>query len=199
MPRHKSFVVEDALDTAIELFGERGYQDTGMAELGRRIGISRSAVYANFGDKQSLFVQTLQRYGTECRAPGMHALRGDGSPRAALLGAFQWAADAGVSPQRDQRCLLVNAALESKTLAPKVSEALQGLLVGMERRFRDAIERARSVNEVAGNVDLDRTARALLALYLGLCTLVRSGAGGPVIRAVVQHALSLLPVHDVRR
>ena len=199
MPRHRSFAIEDALDTAIELFCELGYQDTGMAELARRIGISRSAVYANFGDKQSLFAQTLDRYGTECRAPGMRALRGDGSPRSALIAAFQWAADAHASSQRDQQCLLVNAALESRIFAPQVAQALQGLLLGMEMRFRDAVERARGDNEVSGNVDLVHTARALLGLYLGLCTLVRSGATGPVLRAVVQHALSLLPVHDDRR
>ena len=196
MPRHRSFAVEDALDTAIELFCERGYEDTGMAEFARRIGVSRSAVYANFGNKQSLFAQTLDRYGTECRAPGMHALRGDGSPRAALIGAFQWAADADASPRHDRQCLLVNAALESRTFAPNVAEALQAVLLGMESHFRDAIERARGANEVAGHVDLVQTARALLGLYLGLCTLVRAHATGPVLRAVVQHALSLLPVHD---
>lgn len=198
MPRHRSFAIEDALDIAIELFGERGYQDTGMAELARRIGISRSAVYANFGDKQSLFAQTLDRYGTECRAPGMHALRGEGSPRAALIAAFRWAGDADASSQRDSQCLLVNAALESRTFPPIVAEALQALLLGMELRFRDAIERVHRANEVAPHVDLEHTARALLGLYLGLCTLVRAGAKGPVLQAVVQHALSLLPPHDVR-
>ena len=194
MPRKKTFAVEDALDTAIELFAERGYQDVGMEDLGRRIGKSRSSVYGTFGDKQSLFVQTLKRYGSESRAPGMHTLRGDGSPRDALLGAFQWAADADASAQRDQQCLLINAALESRTFAPGVSHALQQMLRGVELRFRDAIERARSANEIAGNVDSVQTARALLGLYLGLCTLVRTGAEEPVLRAVVQHALSLLPV-----
>ena len=195
MPRHKTFAVEDALDTAIELFAERGYQDTGMGELACRLGLSRSSIYTTFDDKQSLFAQTLQRYGTECRAPGMHALRGDGSPRAALLGAFQWAADADASPQRDQQCLLINAALESRTFAPELAQALQGMLLSMELRFRGAVERARGANEVAGNVDPVQTSRALLGLYLGLCTLVRSDAKEPVLRAVVQHALSLLPVH----
>ena len=199
MPRTKTFAVEDALDIAIELFAERGYEDTGMADLAHRIGLSRSSVYATFGNKQSLFEQTLRRYGTESRAPGMHALRGDGSPRAALLGAFQWATDAEASPQRDQLCLLINAALESRIIAPGVSGALKQMLLGMELHFRDAIERARSAHEVAGNVDPVQTARVLLALYLGLCTLVRSGAGEPMLHAVVQHAVSLLPVHAAER
>ena len=199
MPRKKTFAVEDALDAAIELFAERGYQDTDMAELARRIGISRATIYATFGDKQSLFVQTLQRYGSECRGPGMHALRGGGSPRAALLDAFQWAANTDASLRRDQQCLLIHAALEARTFAPKVAQVLQEVLLGMEVRFRDAIVRARNANEVAANVDPVHTARALLVLYLGLCTLVRSGAKKPVLQAVVQQALSLLPVPAAER
>ncbi|MCY4481474.1 MAG: TetR/AcrR family transcriptional regulator [Spirochaetaceae bacterium] len=198
MPRHKTFAVEDALDTAIELFAERGYQDTGMGELARRLGLSRSSIYTTFGDKQSLFAQTLQRYTAECRAPGMHALRDDGSPRAALVSAFEWATDAAAPQQRDQG-LLVNTALESRSFAPEVARALQGMLLGMEQDFRGAIERARGANEVAGNVDPVQTSRALLGLYLGLCTLVRSDAKEPVLRAVVQQALALLPVHAPER
>ena len=199
MPRKKTFTVENALDAAIELFAERGYQNTGMEDLARRLGLSRATIYATFGDKQSLFVQALRRYGAECRAPGMHALRGDGSPHATLLDAFGWAAGADTSLQRDRQCLLINAALESTSPAPAVAHALQDMLLGLEVRFRDAIDRARSANEVAGNVDPVHTARALLALYLGLGTLVRSGAKEPVLRAVVQQALSLLPVPAAER
>ena len=64
----------------------------------------------------------------------------------------------------------------------------------MELRFRNAIERARQANEVAAHVDAVQTARALLCLYLGLCTLVRSDVKGPVLQAVVQHVLALLPI-----
>ena len=102
-------------------------------------------------------------------------------------------------PQWSERGLLINAALESRIPAPGVAQALQALLRDMELRFRDAIERACGANEVAGHVDPVHTARALLALYLGLCTLVRSGAGEPVLRAVGQQALSLLPVHAAER
>lgn len=117
----------------------------------------------------------------------MRALRGGGSPRAALVSTFEWATDAAAARQRGQS-LLVNAALESRTFAPEMAQALQGVLLGMELNFR--VERARSANDVAANVDPVQTARALLGLYLGLCTLVRSDAKEPVLRAVVQQALS---------
>ena len=142
-----------------------------------------------------LFAQTLQRCGTEWRAPCMHALYGGGSPRAALLGAFEWAADANASLPPDRQSLLLNAALDSRTLAPEVAQALQGMLLSMELRFRNAIARARIVNEVAGNVDPVQTARALLGLYLGLYVLARFDAKEPLLTAVVQHVRSLLPAN----
>jgi AcrR family transcriptional regulator len=48
MPRPKSFVVEDVLDVAIELFAERGYDNSTMETLTQRVGLSRSSVYATF-------------------------------------------------------------------------------------------------------------------------------------------------------
>ena len=199
MPKKRTYAVKHPLDTAIELFSERGYQDTRMADFACRLGIPRSAVYATVGDKQSVFAQTLQPYCSECRAPGMHALRGAGSPRAALLGVFEWATDADASLPRERQCLLINAALGSTTSAPDVPRALHGMLLDMELRFRDAIVRARSANEVVDSVDPVQTARALLGLYLSLHTLVRTDAKEPVLQAVVQHALSLLPVPAAER
>ena len=192
MPRKKTFVVEDALDAAIELFGERGYLNTTMEELALRLGLSRSSIYATFGDKQSLFAQTLQRYSATGREPGMHALRGDGSPHATLVSVFEWLTGADRAQQRGQG-LLISAALESSHLPPTVAQALQDMLLDMETHFQGAIKRAQGAGEVAGNVDPVHTARALLGLYLGLAVLVRFDAKEPVLRAVVQQARSLLP------
>ena len=50
MPRQKTLAVEDALDFAMDVFAELGYQDAGIAEIARRVLVSRSTVYATVGD-----------------------------------------------------------------------------------------------------------------------------------------------------
>ena len=70
MARPKTYTVETALDQAMVLFRQRGYSGTSMQMISDRLGISRSSIYATFGDKHGLFEQTLRHYGPTCRVPG---------------------------------------------------------------------------------------------------------------------------------
>lgn len=187
MPRPKTFTVESALDKAIEVFTQRGYLNTPMKAIAARLGLSRSSIYSTFGAKHDLFVQTLRHYGPTCRVPGLNKLRAAAAPRAALLQIF------GAGGGHDQ-CLLINTAAELGNSSPAIAGILQTAFEDLEACFREAIEHARSANEIGAGVDPVHTARALLGLYLGLCILVRSGgATEPVLRAVFRQAQMMLP------
>ena len=192
MPRKKTFTIEFALDKAMELFWERGYRNTSMREIAEHLSLSRSSIYATFGDKHTLFVETLRRYGAECRAPGLSELRYAEAPRRALIRVFELAIGAGMEQQRDH-CLLINTAMQSMYSDPEVTQVVESAFLDMETNFRTAIERAASQREVAGAVDAIQTARSLLSLYLGLCVLIRSGAREQVLRATVYQVEAILP------
>src|SRR5579859_7971609 len=60
--RPAAFDKEAALDVAMRLFWERGYEGTSMADLSHAMGIHPSSIYAAFGDKQALFALAAKRY-----------------------------------------------------------------------------------------------------------------------------------------
>ena len=60
--RPRSFDISTALDSAVRVFWERGYEGAGIAELTGAMGISRPSLYSTFGDKAALFEQSLRRY-----------------------------------------------------------------------------------------------------------------------------------------
>ena len=62
MARSKEFNEEEALDKAMEIFWKQGYEKTSIQDLVDQMGIHRRSLYDTFGDKHSLFVQTLERY-----------------------------------------------------------------------------------------------------------------------------------------
>ncbi len=193
MPRKKTFTIEFALDKAMELFWNRGYQRTSMREIAAHLGLSRSSIYATFGDKHRLFIETLRRYGSTCRVPGLSELRTGGSGRSGLLKIFELAiSGAGDSDDRPD-CLIINSAMELMHTDPEVTEVMKRAFLDMETSFRDAIDRGKSVGEISAGVDTVQAGRSLLALYLGLSVLGRSGAGKPVLRAVVDQVEDLLP------
>src|SRR5205814_4943058 len=60
--RTRQFDVDEALDRALEVFWERGYEGATLPELTRAMGINRPSLYAAFGNKEALFRKALDRY-----------------------------------------------------------------------------------------------------------------------------------------
>jgi AcrR family transcriptional regulator len=60
--RPREFEVDDVLDRAIEVFRERGYEASSMADIERATGLNTSSIYNTFGSKQTLFHRSLARY-----------------------------------------------------------------------------------------------------------------------------------------
>jgi TetR/AcrR family transcriptional repressor of nem operon len=57
MARPKEFVEEQALDAAIEVFREHGFEGTSAEMLVRAMRIGRQSLYDTFGDKWEIYLQ----------------------------------------------------------------------------------------------------------------------------------------------
>src|SRR3954463_13151010 len=54
---------EKVLSAGLELFGERGYDATSIAEIGMRAGIAKSVLYHYFGSKAGLYQAIIEHDG----------------------------------------------------------------------------------------------------------------------------------------
>lgn len=54
--------LERIVDAAVELFAEKGFHGTGVAEIGDRAGVQRGALYYHIGSKDELLWQILHDY-----------------------------------------------------------------------------------------------------------------------------------------
>jgi len=59
----KAFDTNAALNAAMVVFWEKGFEGTSLTDLTEAMGINRPSLYATFGDKHSLFRQALDRFG----------------------------------------------------------------------------------------------------------------------------------------
>src|SRR5262245_28933442 len=62
--RVRQFDVDKALDKALEVFSEHGYEGTSLPMLTKAMGINRPSLYAAFGNKEQLFRKALDLYQT---------------------------------------------------------------------------------------------------------------------------------------
>lgn len=78
--RPRAFDRDAALDKAMRLFWERGYEGTSLADLTAAMGINSPSLYAAFGGKESLFREAVERY----RQQYAHRCRRGGATREAV-------------------------------------------------------------------------------------------------------------------
>lgn len=55
----------DILKVAVELFAQKGFDATSVREIAREVGITQSALYIHFENKQHIFDELLSQYGPE--------------------------------------------------------------------------------------------------------------------------------------
>src|SRR5580658_1287599 len=79
MGRPKNFSRDEVLEKAMPVFWKHGFADTSLQDLERATGVNKSGLYAEFRDKEDLFVECLRHYLRARR-------RGDSLPRSLLAG-----------------------------------------------------------------------------------------------------------------
>lgn len=62
MGRNKAFDRDKALHKVMELFWRNGFTSLGFETISEETGLSRSTLYAEFGSKQNLYIQAIDRY-----------------------------------------------------------------------------------------------------------------------------------------
>ncbi|MGI5149456.1 TetR/AcrR family transcriptional regulator [Plantactinospora sp. CA-294935] len=62
MDRPRGFDTDEALERAMRVFWQQGYESSSLADLTGAMGITRTGMYAAFGNKEQLFRKALQRY-----------------------------------------------------------------------------------------------------------------------------------------
>lgn len=192
MARPKSFDRDQVLDRAVEAFWAGGYEATSIAELERVTGVGRQSLYDTFGDKHRLFVEALDRY-----ARRNAAMLGESDAAAGLAGLRAYFANvvAFLSPGGPRRaCLIANTILELGARDPEAATVCRRNQETVHATLRRALDVAVERGEVAADLDVDATARMLVAQVYGLSLLAKMGADAEELRQGADALLDRLTV-----
>lgn len=57
---------QELLDTAMELFTNKGYEETSMGDIAKAAGVAQGLCYRYFDSKQKLFQEAMDQYVRTC-------------------------------------------------------------------------------------------------------------------------------------
>ncbi|MEV1077490.1 TetR/AcrR family transcriptional regulator [Streptomyces sp. NPDC050211] len=193
MARTKEFDPDAALQAALELFWQRGYEATSMSDLVEHLGIGRASIYATFGNKHELYLKALDRY-SEMRDPRLLRELSQPGPALPAVRAVvrRFAAEAADEARRRAGCFITNTAAE---LAPHDTAAARRVELSwehLETPLHSALVRAQAQGELPEDRDPRALARMLLVLMQGLRVVGKASTDPARVRDATEQALSLL-------
>jgi TetR/AcrR family transcriptional repressor of nem operon len=68
MARKKQYIEEVVVEKAMHLFWKNGYETTSMQMLEKEMGINKFSIYASFGNKHGLFLESIKCYKNKTRS-----------------------------------------------------------------------------------------------------------------------------------
>lgn len=168
MARTKEFDPDVVLQSALELFWQRGYEATSMADLVEHLGIGRASIYATFGSKHELYLKALDRY-LQTRDPDpVELLSQPGPVLPAVRALVRQYVEETVRDQQRRGCMVVNAAAELLPGDATVARRVENAWSTIEVALTSALTRARAQGEIPADRDPAAMARFLLVLIQGL-------------------------------
>ena len=173
MARPKAFDREQALDKAMHLFWQQGYEATSLPELLNTMGIGRQSLYDTFGGKHQLFMESLNRY----RGMIWSTLGDLQSSDVTLKHIQSWfnlmVEFFGDAPYK-RACFLINCTMELAPHNDEVAEFVREHYQVMEDAMVNAVERCVERGEMVA-AKPRAMARTLLSTALGMGVYSKSG------------------------
>ncbi len=188
--RPRAFDRDVALDSAMHVFWEHGYEGASIAALSEAMGVNRPSLYAAFGSKEELFREAVGHYRATVGAPTEKALRESPTARDAIEAVLRAPASACRSADRPSGCLLILAASVGAPGNEAVRDELAATRQSLRAMIRDRFKRAVKDGEIDAGADLDAAADFYLVMLYGLAVRSRDGASADTLDAIIDKAMA---------
>jgi len=191
MPWEKSFDEETAVENAMQVFWEKGFEPASIADLLAETGLNKGSLYNAFGGKQQLFVRALQKYDRERQAM-LAKLEALDDPQKAIATFFDNTVARTVADQDHKGCFLFNTALQINTHDEEVNTIVTNGVREVEAFFRRSIEVGQARGEMPKELAPEATAKALLALIVAIRVLGRGVFTEASLRTIADQGKRLI-------
>jgi AcrR family transcriptional regulator len=183
-----SFDKDAALEAAMLLFWERGFEGTSMADLTQVMGLSPSSIYAAFGDKHALFQLAVKRY-MEIRA--QYAVKALEEPTLErfIRALFDNTVVFLTTPGHPPTCMTLAGAAGCSLDATPARDLMTEIRKQNQVALRERLLKARKSGELPKEIDVDDYTRYLSTIISGLSIQAANGSTKAELKRTAKMAL----------
>lgn len=191
MARTKEFDRDVALTGALQVFWAKGYEDASTDDLLKAMGIGRQSMYDTFGDKRSLFMESLRAYHKLDNKNFFDHLGDDPSPLDVIHG-FLSIFTRRSAEENARGCMGINSTTAFGRTTPEVTQMARNTASSVEAMLADLVATAKERGELSQQIDPKRAGNFLYATLQGLTVRAQAGASQYELAGVADFTMSAL-------
>ena len=175
----------------MRVFWEKGYEGTSLHDLTEAMGINRPSLYAAFGNKEELFLKTVDRYMERAGCEVGKALSAPTAREAITNWLHMSLRERGEGDA--QGCLLVQGALACSDDSQRVRKELALRRAAGELAIRARLEQAVAAGDLSSSADPAALAKYFATFQQGLAVQLNAGASCRELTQAIDIAMAAFP------
>ena len=183
-----SFDKDAALEAAMLLFWERGFEGTSMADLTQAMGLNPSSIYAAFGDKHALFSLAVRRY-LETRARYAEEALAEPTLDKVIRALFDKTVAFLTTPGHPSTCMTLAGSMGCSVDATPARDLMTEIRKLNEIAIRERLLEARKSGELSKDINVDDYTRFLSLMLASLSVQAANGSTKAELKRTAQMAL----------
>lgn len=192
MARPLEFNKDTALDKAMEVFWEKGFEAASLQDLIDAMDLSKSSFYQTFKSKHNLYATALNHY-TEMMSQNMlNNLEASASGLEFIEKTFLEIAETAPLKASQRGCFLMNTASEFAQKNDEIALLTNQGLKKFEDVFARAIKKSQSLGEISLSRSAETLADFLICNMSGLKTMVKAGIKPDTLRPIINTIIASL-------
>jgi TetR/AcrR family transcriptional regulator, transcriptional repressor for nem operon len=175
MARPQEFETSEALRSAMHVFWSKGYEATSLADILAATGLSKSSLYATFGDKHELFLAAFKEY-QQVRLHHLKRILNNGGPfRQSIETFFRQVLERETGTDlQGSGCMTANEAVELAPHDVDVQQMVAEDFQAVEDLFTQAIIRGQTEGSIASRKSPQILAHFLVVSLQGIQVMARA-------------------------
>ncbi len=192
--RPKVFDRDAALDKAMKLFWEHGYEATSLADLVEATGAKAPTLYAEFINKEGLFRAVLDRYISRFAARHEAALfNEEKSVEQSLQDYFTAVATCFTSKETPAGCFMINTSATLAASSKEIARTLKTRHAQQEQTLCKFLLSRQQRGELPAQKDVQALAQFLNCILQGMSISAREGASLEDLQQIIRTTFCLWP------
>jgi len=170
--RPKCFNRDEALNQALQIFYENGYEATSVAQLGEAMNMKPPSLYNAFGDKEKLFIEVLDHYHKPYQESVRQIFAEAKDTREAIRLLMEKSKNLHASTN-PTGCLVVNSTVNVGSEDSPIADKIKSLHDTTENLIYQRLKEGQQSGEISLEVKITKLARYVSGILLGAAALAR--------------------------